>query len=100
MTEYDAARLLGMNGFPLACHPMLSGGARAAVGLPSPSSRVLRQGDPVTMAYGLWGALTARAGFIVRDASELPEGIRDYVDKLIAPYFRAVVEWYEAVGIG
>jgi hypothetical protein len=100
MTEYEAARLMGMNGFPLACHPMLSGGERAAVGLPSPSSRVLQQGDPVTMAYGLWGALTARAGFLVRDAGELPEGVRDYADKLVAPYFRAVVEWYEAVGIG
>jgi hypothetical protein len=89
-----------MNGFPLACHPMLSGGERAAVGLVSPSARVLRQGDPVTMAYGLWGALTARAGFLVRDAGELPESIRDYVDKLIAPYFRAVVGWYETAGIG
>src|SRR5947208_12211502 len=48
MTEYEAARLMGMNGFPLACHPMLSGGERAAVGLPSPSSRVLQHGDPVT----------------------------------------------------
>jgi hypothetical protein len=100
MTEYEAARLMGMNGFPLACHPMLSGGERAAVGLPSPSSRVLQHGDPVTTAYGLWGALTARAGFLVRDARELPEGIRDYEERLITPYFRAVVEWYEAVGIG
>lgn len=100
MTEYDAVRLMGLNGFPLACHPMCSAGARASAGLPSPSSRVLREGDPVTMALGLWGALTARAGFLVRDADSLPGGIRDYLEKLVAPYFRAVVEWYEAVGIG
>lgn len=100
MTEYDAVRLMGMNGFPLACHPMCSAGERAVAGLPSPSMRVLQEGDPITVALGLWGALNARAGFLVRDASGLPDGIRDYVDKLVAPYFRAVVEWYEAVGIG
>jgi Metallopeptidase family M24/Creatinase/Prolidase N-terminal domain len=100
MTEYDAVRLMGLNGFPLACHPMCSAGERAAAGLPSPSSRVLREGDPVTVALGLWGALNARAGFLVRDADGLLGGIRDYVDRLVEPYFRAIVEWYEAVGIG
>ena len=100
MTEYDAVRLMGLNGFPLTCHPMCSAGERAAAGLPSPSRRVLRAGDPVTVALGLWGALNARAGFLVRDASGLPAGVRDYVDRLVAPYFRAVTEWYAAVGIG
>ncbi|MDQ2783756.1 MAG: aminopeptidase P family N-terminal domain-containing protein, partial [Chloroflexota bacterium] len=37
MTEYDAVRLMGLNGFPLACHPMCSAGERAVAGLPSPS---------------------------------------------------------------
>jgi hypothetical protein len=99
MTEYDAVRLMGLNGFPLACHPMCSAGERAAAGLPSPSSRVLREGDLVTVALGLWGALNARAGFLVRDAEGLPTGIRDYVDKLVAPSIPAIAEWYAAVGI-
>lgn len=100
MTEYDAVQLMGLNGFPLACHPMCSAGDRAAAGLPSPSSRVVQEGDPVTVALGLWGALNARAGFLVRDADGLPNGIHDYIAKLVAPYFHAVVEWYEAIGIG
>jgi hypothetical protein len=100
MTELSLARHFGMNGIPLCCHPMLSAGKRAAYGLPSPSLNVLRRGDPVTMAYGLWGSLNARAGFLVEDAKELPEGIRDYVDKLVAPYFAAVVDWYETLAIG
>ena len=100
ITEYDAVRLMELNGFPLSCHPMCSAGERASAGLPSPSMRVLREGDPVTVALGLWGSLNARAGFLVRDADGLPEGIRDYVDKLVAPYFGAVVAWYEAIGIG
>jgi hypothetical protein len=30
----------------------------------------------------------------------LPANIRDYIGKLVAPYFRAIVDWYEHVGIG
>jgi hypothetical protein len=100
MTEYDAVRLMQLNGMPLSAHLMLSSGKRASLGLPSPSMKVMQLGEPVTMAYGLWGALNARAGFLVHDESQLPQGIQDYVDKLVAPYFRAIVAWYEAIGIG
>ena len=100
MTELQAARLMGMNGLPHCCHPMLSAGKRAAYGLPSPSLDVIKRGDPVTMAYGVHGALNARAGFLVESAAELPDDISDYVDKLVAPYFAAVVDWYETIGIG
>ena len=100
MTELEAARLIGMNGLPQSVHPMLTSGRRAAYGLPSPSLDVIKRGDPITSAYGLHGALNARAGFLVEDASELPADIRDYVEKLVAPYFAAVVDWYETVGIG
>jgi hypothetical protein len=100
MTELAAARLIGMNGLPHCCHPMLTAGRRASYGLPSPSLDVISRGDPVTMAYGVHGALNARAGFLVEDASELPADIRDYVEKLVAPYFSAVVDWYETIGIG
>jgi hypothetical protein len=31
---------------------------------------------------------------------ELPGGIADYVDRLVAPYFGAVAEWYAALRIG
>ncbi len=100
MTELAAARLFGMNGLPLCCHPMMSAGKRAAYGLPSPSLNIMQRGDPVTMAYGAWGALNARAGFLVEDDKELPREISDYVDKLVAPYFSAVVDWYEMLAIG
>ena len=100
MTELAAARLIGMNGLPLCCHTMLSAGRRAFYGLPSPSLDVIERGDPVTMAYGVHGALNARAGFLVEDAAELPADIRDYVEKLVAPYFAAAVDWYETIGVG
>ncbi len=100
MTEYEAAALMGANGIPHAAHTMLTNGPRAAYGLPSPSMNTLKEGQPFTMCMSLWGALNARAGWLVRDETGLPEGVRDYVAKLAIPYFRAVTRWYEHIGIG
>lgn len=100
MTEQQAATLMQHNGFPLGAHTMLTNGPRAAYGLPSPSMNTLKVGEPFTMAMCLWGGLNARAGWLVHDESELPEGVRDYLQKLAIPYFHAIVKWYEHIGIG
>ena len=100
MTERDCAQLLRWKGSPLSCHLMLTAGPRARFGLLSPGDRPLERGDPFTVAFGIWGALNCRAGFIVEDPSELPDGTDDYVDRLVAPYFAAVAEWYEALHVG
>jgi hypothetical protein len=100
MTEREAVRLLDWNGMPLSCHLMLTAGPRARLGLLSPTDRRIERGDPFTVAFGVWGALNCRAGFVVEDPGELPAPIRDYVDRLVAPYFEAVAEWYGALRIG
>ena len=100
MSEFEAAKLLAPIGLPLNCHPMLSAGPRAWFGLGSPGSRIIERGDAFTTAYGVWGALNCRAGWMVEDAGELPAGIRDYIEKLVAPYFLAVADWYQTIGIG
>jgi len=100
LTEQQAVRLLEWNGMPLSCHLMLTAGPRAALGLLSPSDRMIERGDPLTVAFGVWGALNCRAGFLVESADELPVAIADYVGRLVAPYFEAVVEWYQALWVG
>ena len=100
MTEHEAARLLAWNGTPLSCHLMLTAGPRATLGLLSPSDRPIEHGDRFTTAFGIWGALTCRAGFVTEDARGLPPDITDYVERLVEPYFEAVAEWYEALRIG
>ena len=70
--ERDAVALLGWDGTPLSCHLMLTAGPRAAFGLLSPGDRAIQRGDPMTVAFGIWGALNCRAGFVVEDAAELP----------------------------
>ena len=100
MTEQEAVRLLQWPGLPMSCHMMLSSGERATLGLLSPTDRVIELGDRFTVAYGLWGALDCRAGFVAYDADDLPEEIRDYERKLVAPYFEAVARWLEALHVG
>jgi hypothetical protein len=100
MSEFEAFRLLAPIGLPLCYHPVLFSGERTALGLASPSSRVMQVGDPVFAALGYWGSNNARAGFLVKTEEMLPSHIRDYIGKLVAPYFRAIVDWYEHIGIG
>jgi hypothetical protein len=100
MTEREAVRLLDWDGAPLSCHLMLTAGPRATLGLLSPGDRAIERGDRFTVAFGIWGALNCRAGFVVADGAELPGAIADYVDRLVAPYFEAVAEWYGALRIG
>ena len=100
MTEREAVRLLGWDGTPLSCHLMLTAGERARLGLLSPGDRPIKRGDRFTVAFGIWGALNCRAGFVVEDASELPDEIQDYVERLVGPYFEAVAEWYGALRVG
>jgi hypothetical protein len=100
MSEYEACRAMGLDGFMQSTHINMCSGPRARYGLPSPSSRIIEHGDPVVVGHGLMGALNCRAGFMVEDASQLPAGIQDYVEKLVAPYFSAACAWYETIGIG
>jgi hypothetical protein len=85
---------------PLSCHLMLTSGPRASFGLLSPGDRRVGRGDRFTVAFGVWGALNCRAGFVVGDGGELPAGIGDYVERLVGPYFEAVAEWYGALHVG
>jgi len=100
MTERECVRLLAWNGMPLSCHLMLTAGERAKLGLLSPGDRPIERGDPFTVAFGVWGALNCRAGFVVEDASGLEPEVQDYVERLVAPYFEAVVAWYSALHVG
>ncbi|HVU14995.1 MAG TPA: aminopeptidase P family N-terminal domain-containing protein [Phototrophicaceae bacterium] len=100
MTELEAAELMRLNGFPESTYTFLASGARAVLGMISPSLNRIALGDRFTVCCGLWGALTSRAGFVVENAQQLPADASAYVDTLVAPYFQAIVAWYERVGIG
>jgi hypothetical protein len=99
MAEYELVQAMRWGGIPLVYHPVVMSGERTRFGLASPSSRRIKEGDPIFAALGVLGTNTARGGFLVKDESGLPDGVHDYVEKLVTPYFRAVVEWYKIVGV-
>jgi hypothetical protein len=99
MSEYEGIQLARLNGWPTSMYPILLGGERTRLGLGSPSHRRLKLGDEVVTCIGLWGGNTCRAGFLAKDAGDLPVGVRDYLERLVIPYFRAAVSWYDSLGL-
>lgn len=100
MTELEISMTMGSGGLEQSCFPMMSSGERTHMGLVSPTDRRLELGDAVSCSQGLRGGLTCRAGYAVYTEADLPEDRRDYVEKLAAPYFATVVNWFEQIRLG
>jgi hypothetical protein len=98
--EYEAARAYQADGLPLCCHPMVSAGEKAPLGLSSPSGRRIERGEPITAAFGVWGSLTARAGMVAEGPEELRPELRDFYPRFAITYYGAVQAWYEALALG
>ncbi|MDP6608121.1 MAG: hypothetical protein QF463_03560 [Vicinamibacterales bacterium] len=99
-SEADLARLMRGDVLPQSCHPMLSFGEKARRGLSSPSHLRAARGDTYTTAFGIWGALTCRAGVVGNRRDDLPDGVADFYPAYVANYFDAVVAWYRTVTVG
>ncbi|OHB61495.1 MAG: hypothetical protein A2Y12_06895 [Planctomycetes bacterium GWF2_42_9] len=100
-SEYEIASNMQLNGYPHAHHLCITSGDRLkSFFAGSPSSKKVKTGEPFFIALGLRGSNTCRAGFLVHDASELPENIRDYASKVVIPYFKAIRSWYQKLSIG
>jgi hypothetical protein len=98
--EQELERHFYPAGLPLSCHSMVSFGDKAMRGLSSPSERVAHLGDTFTMAFGLKGALNARAGVVARGPDDLAAGLRQFYPAVAANYFGVVSTWYEHVKVG
>ncbi len=98
--EQDIEALFRTGGLPLSCHSMTSFGAKAARGLASPGDRRAAPGDAFTMAHGVWGSLTARAGVIAAGPADLDAETKNFFPAFVANYFDAVAAWYSALKIG
>lgn len=98
--EYELAKNFVSDGLPYSCHPMVSSGKKASMGLSSPSANRVALKDPFTCALGIVGALTARAGMVAEHAEQFDPVIANFYEEYWKAYFKTVVTWYEAIGIG
>lgn len=88
------------SGLPFSCHPMANFGEKARRGLSSPSQRRAMLGDAFSLAQGLWGSLSCRAGMVAASERDLTPELAAYYPRLAGNYFDVVVAWYERLKIG
>ncbi len=98
--EKEVAENFRTGGLTLSCHPMVSFGEKARRGLSSPSDRRAKIGDAFTMAFGVEGGLTARAGVIAAGPQDLAPELRDFYPRFTENYFAVVAAWYATVKVG
>ena len=65
-----------------------------------PSDKQIQQGDKFSLTVSYKGGLTSRAAYVVSSADELHPDVKDYLDVVAIPYYRAVVSWLEKMHVG
>lgn len=85
-------------GLPRSCHAMMQFGPRQ--GLYSATARRAELGDAFTIAFGLRGGLTCRAGAVAASSADLSEEHARTYEPLALNYFDVVSTWYERVAVG
>jgi hypothetical protein len=98
--ERELERQFYSGGLPLSCHAMVSFGEKARRGLSSPSMQRAELGQTFTMAFGLKGALSCRAGAIARGPGDLAPELATFYPRFAGHYFDVVATWYEKVAVG
>lgn len=99
-TEMEIASNLSAFGQPVSVTTICATGERFEGGVVFPRNKEIKLGDKFSLTYGLRGGLTSRAGYVVYEKQELPVAVRNYIDVIAKPYYKAAVTWLEHIGIG
>ena len=75
-------------------------GERFVKGNMFPTTNTVKTGDSISLTVGYYGGLSSRTGMAVETEEDLPDGQKDYLEKVAVPYFKAYVSWLELVKIG
>ncbi|HOJ11425.1 MAG TPA: hypothetical protein PK733_12660, partial [Clostridiales bacterium] len=101
ISELEASRKAGYDASPINMFPLVNFGEKHAfLCLRSPNHNKLKEGNLVTICYGIRGGLVARSGLAVKDKSGISNSLGNIIEEFYMPYFRAVITWYESVKIG
>jgi len=102
LTEIEASKYFEIDGEPLTTHPNVNFGTKnVLLGLASPTyTKKLKIGEVVNVALGYRRAMVARTGLFIQNKNEIPPHMEGVVKKFYIPYYRALVKWYESMGIG
>ena len=65
-----------------------------------PMNKDVKLGDPVSLTVGYRGGLSSRCGYAVHSENELPEANQNYLDRVVKPYYHAIVSWLGEIHCG
>lgn len=99
-TELEMGSYLNAYGQPGSVQTICAVGERFTNAVVAPRNKKLERGEKFSATVGYIGGLTNRAGYLVHDESELNGDVRDYLERVVKPYYAAVATWYCTVGIG
>lgn len=97
---FELARHFDGGGLPNSCHPMLASGRRIPNGMASPGNGAVKEGEFLTCAFGVWGALSCRAGWLVKHPQAYQRGAGAALRKLIENYLKVTRTWYASLAVG
>lgn len=99
-TEMQAAQSLAAYGQPHSVVTIMAAGERFEKANMYPGSKVIKEGDRISITTGFKGGLQSRGGYAVSNSAQLSEQEHDYLDSVAIPYYRAVTTWLETIHIG
>ncbi|WP_314138621.1 M24 family metallopeptidase [Buttiauxella noackiae] len=99
-TEKSIAALLAADGQANNVVTIAATGDRFENANLYPSDKQIQKGDKFSLTVSYKGGLTSRAAYVVSQANELHDEVRDYLDVVAIPYYQAVVSWLEYMRVG
>ncbi|NBI91115.1 M24 family metallopeptidase [Lachnospiraceae bacterium] len=100
ISEMELGGMLNACGQKNSVVTIASSGKRFVKANLYPTENKVKTGDTISLTIGYKGGLSSRAGYAVEEASQLPEGVKDYVDAVVKPYFGAYATWLEEIHCG
>lgn len=98
--ETELGNVLNALGQKNSVVTIAASGRRFIKGNLYPTDHAVKIGEPISLTVGYKGGLSSRAGYAVKDSSQLPESVRDYIDIVAKPYFNAYAAWLEEIRCG
>jgi len=100
MRECDIGSYLGKYGQRHSVVSIAATGERFDKANLYPSEKRVQLGDKLSVTSGFKGGITSRTGYAVEREDQLPDGARDYIERLAKPYFATVTAWIENIRPG
>lgn len=100
MTEMEVAGYMCSLGQPVSVTTICATGERFQGAVVFPRNKKIRVGDKFSLTMGLRGGLSSRAAYVAAGEEDMEDGVKDYVDVMAKPYYRAAACWYGNIKIG